>query len=275
MKFQYFFNKKLDNNSFCTYTVHKFIKTGYGDNNKKRKKMKKEMNFELTRAREQELKRTKKNILLERIALAFVAPYLLGRLSVRVPGNVRKRIKDKKPISGEFTKPFVKTKRFVKEGIQESGDNLNKLYERYAQEDAKVNEEYEEKLRREAEIEEKNKAFEREKLRLEQEETQNRLNAENKGINEIIKIMEKKIVSVENKKDDLTVVLDNGSKIIIASSKLTVSDFLGAGNSIELSDYEYNLLKNAIKGICENVERFNMLTKKNQMLYVLTKERKL
>lgn len=212
--------------------------------------MNKKMNFDLTRAREQELKRTKKNILLERIALAFVVPYLLGRLSVRVPGNVRKRIKDKKPVSGEFKKPFIKTKKFAEEIIHESGNDLNKLYERYAQEDAEMQ-------------------------RLEREEINNRTIARQKGIYDIIEIMRKKIVSVDNQKGEIKVVLDNGSKIIFNQSELTVSDFLGGGNSVELSAYEYNLLKGAVKRIYNNVESFNMLTQKNKMLYTITKERKL
>lgn len=208
------------------------------------------MNFDLTRAREQELKRTKKNILLERIALAFVVPYLLGRLSVRVPGNVRKRIKDKKPVSGEFKKPFIKTKKFAEEIIHESGNDLKKLYERYAQEDAEMQ-------------------------RFEREEINNRIIARQKGIYDIIEIMRKKIVSVDNQKGEIKVVLDNGSKIIFNQSELIVSNFLGAGNSVKLSAYEYNLLKKAIERICNNVESFNMLTQRNKILHVLTKERKL
>ena len=111
--------------------------------------------------------------------------------------------------------------------------------------------------------------------RLEREETNNRIIARQKGIYDIIGIMRKKIVSVDNQKGEIKVVLDNGSKIIFNQSELTVSDFLGGGNSIELSAYEYNLLKGAVKRIYNNVESFNMLTQKNKMLYTITKERKL
>lgn len=216
--------------------------------------MKKEINFILTRQRKQEVARAKRRVFLVR-TIPVLSAYFIALFE--------KKQKNKSPFSKN------------KESFQGAEQELNKLYEKYVQEDIENKKRYEEKKRKEAEIEEKNKAFERERLRLEQEETQNRLNAEKKGINEVIKVIEKRIVSVINEKDEIKVVLDNGVELIINSSELKVNDFFDENNRIKLSNYEYNLLKRAVKAICEDVENFNMLTQKNKMLYTITKERKL
>lgn len=194
--------------------------------------------FELTRERKNILRKIKRNNVIDRSIAVSVSPIVVSVALVMLPvalvKTVAKHRKEPlKKLGNRLSKAFVKAVKFPKDVTEEvfktGSAQLKSARESFAKEDVK-------------------------KAELARKEEENRTKAEQKGvfsIKEGIKNTKRIDVSkTENGAISYKLHYDNGVKLYIFSDKYTHNMLVSDGkhdSEMSLSEYEYNILLEAIK----------------------------
>ena len=220
--------------------------------------MNKKTNFVMTKEREAQIKRIKKQNVIDRSLFLALSPIVLGYYILSAPFEAvaasKKQKKGKaKIIAKGLLSPVPDLIERTLVTFEEGTQKLTETYKNFADDDRKAAEAQKDRQKSEAAL------------------AANKRKAEEKGIPEIVELVKTK--TAELKIDSIyTFVLDNGVKMFLSEYDLTIKESNDSECTIFLNNYEYGLFRNAIDSIKIRLEYQKNRNMREMALGLLNKE---
>ena len=221
--------------------------------------MNKKTNFVMTKEREAQIKRIKKQNVIDRSLFLALSPIVLGYYILSAPfeavaaSKKQKKGNKAKIIAKGLLSPVPDLIERTLVTFEEGTQKLTETYKNFAADDRKAAEAQKDRQKSEAAL------------------AANKRKAEEKGIPEIVELVKTK--TAELKIDSIyTFVLDNGVKMSLSEYSLTIKEPNKSECTIFLNDYEYGLFRNAIDSIKIRLEYQKNRNMREKALGLLNKE---
>ena len=212
----------------------------------------------MTKEREAQIKRIKKQNVIDRSLFLALSPIVLGYYILSAPFEAVAASKNKKKgkakiIAKGLLSPVPDLIERTLVTFEEGTQKLTETYKNFADDDRKAAEAQKDRQKSEAAL------------------AANKRKAEEKGIPEIVELVKTK--TAELKIDSIyTFVLDNGVKMFLSEYDLTIKESNDSECTIFLNNYEYGLFRNAIDSIKIRLEYQKNRNMREMALGLLNKE---
>lgn len=232
---------------------------------KKGKKMNKKTNFVMTKEREAQIKRIKKQNIIDRSLFLALSPIVLGYYILSAPFEAVAASKNKK-------KGKAKAKIIAKGLLSPVPDFIERTLVTFEEGTQKLTETYKNFAADDKKAEEEKVDAQRKRQARESFLAANKKRAEEKGIPEFVELVKTKTIELKTDSDYIF-VLDNGVEVFLSEDSLTIKESKDNQCTISLNNYEYGLFVKAIDSIEIRLKYQKNRNMREKALGLLNKEK--